>query len=420
MNKEFKYLGVSYKKAELSFRESISLNEEEKKILIQKVKEVTGCEELLIISTCNRTGVYYSFRTSLKNEILSLWGIVKQITDLNTQEDLFVEINDHIEASNNLFRVSMGLDSQVIGDLQISNQFKRAYQTSADEDACGPFLHRIMHSVFYTNKRVVQETAYRDGTASVSYAAVDLAKELCASFKTPKILLVGLGEIGREVASNLRDAEFAEVTLMNRTWETTNKMATDLKMSTAKFEDLNQEILNHHVIISTVQTEKPIICQSTIDAEELGLKYFIDLSVPRSIDENIGEIQGTLLYNIDNINSQTSKTIEKRIAAIPKVEAIIEQSMDELHDWEQEMEVSPTINKLKNALEDIRQKEINKHIKELNPQNLEQIDAITRGMMQKIMKLPVLQLKAACKRGEAETLIDILNGLFDLEKQEVN
>src|SRR5690606_4833645 len=118
-----------------------------------------------------------------------------------------------------LFEVAIGLDAQVIGDLQISGQVKNAYQWSADENMAGPFLHRLMHTIFFANKRVVQETAFRDGAASISYAAKELAEDLTTGLRDPKILVVGVGEIGQDVCLNLADAGLRNVTILNRTRE---------------------------------------------------------------------------------------------------------------------------------------------------------------------------------------------------------
>ena len=312
----------------------------------------------------------------------------------------------------------MGLESQLVGDIQISHQFKKAYQTSVDEDACGPFTHRLMHSIFFTNKRVVQETSYRDGTASVSYASVELIKDFASNFQDPKILIIGLGEMGSDVAKNLKDSGFS-ITLCNRTKQIADELANELDLKTLDFENLTSGVLSHDIILSAAQVEEPIIKTSFFKDKQFALKYLIDLSVPRSIEASVSDIAGTLLYNIDNIKSQTEETILKRQLAIPSVETIIGESITDLHHWEQEMEVSPTIHKLKDTLEDIRKEEIARHFKSIDETQLEQIESITKGMMQKIIKLPVMQLKAACKRGEAETLIDVLNDLFNLEGQTV-
>jgi len=416
---EFKYIGVSFKKADLELREALSLNENECKQLVSEIIDITDCHELLIISTCNRTGVYYNHPSDLSNDIIKLLGIKKGIQNLSNQKDNFLHINDHSEAVDYIYRVSMGLESQVVGDLQISNQFKKAYQTSADLNACGPFVHRLMHSIFFANKRVVQETSFRDGAASVSYAAVELAEDFADAFKDGSLLVLGLGEIGKDVASNLKRSDIPNITLCNRTEEVAKSLAEEFDFNYCPLENLEEAVANHNIIISSVQADSPIITPDTLTkAGDFGLKYFIDLSVPRSIAPTVGEIPGTLIYNIDNIKNLTEEIVKKRLEAIPQVEAIISSAITDLETWEQEMEVSPTIHKLKNALEGIRKEEISKYTKNINPEEMENIELITKGMMQKIIKLPVLQLKAACKRGEAETLIDILNDLFNLEKQE--
>ena len=146
-------------------------------------------------------------------------------------------------------------------------------------------------------------------------------------------------------------------------------------------------------------------------------KYFIDLSIPRSADPSIEEIPGVVLYNLDNIQEKTNEAVEKRKAAIPFVESIINESMAEFEDWSREMIISPTIQKLKNSLEQIRKEELARFLRNAKPEEAARLDEMSRAMMQKILKYPVLQLKAACKRGEAETLSELLNELFNLDKQ---
>ena len=151
----------------------------------------------------------------------------------------------------------------------------------------------------------------------------------------------------------------------------------------------------------------------------LTYKYFIDLSVPRSVEPEVEQVAGMMLYNVDTIRARANAALTRRLDAVPAVRTIIEESIAEFNDWSKEMIVSPTINKLKNALEQIRQEEMARFTKSLSEEEAAKMDRITSSMMQKIIKLPVLQLKAACKRGEAETLIDVLNDLFDLEKKTV-
>jgi glutamyl-tRNA reductase len=417
MHQHFKALSLSHKTAPLEIRELVALNEDSCKSLLTQIREFADISEILILSTCNRTEVYYSSPEDLSLTIIQLLGL--QTGSLGQLEpSYFASYTQHNDAVKYLFEVSLGLHSQVIGDMQISNQIKNAYQWTADLGLAGPFLHRLMHTIFFTNKRVVQETCFRDGAASASYAAVELVEELTADIQQPKVLVVGLGEIGADVCKNLADKKIADITLTNRSIEKAEQLAKDYTLRVADFANLAEEVQQADVVISSVAKAEPLFTRQLVeDLDILSFKYFIDLSVPRSVEASVEDIPGVLVYNIDNIRNRATEALEKRILAIPKVERIITEALEDFFDWSKEMTVSPTIHKLKNALEQIRQEEMARHLKYLSPEEMEKMEKITKGMMQKIIKLPVLQLKAACKRGEAETLIDVLNDLFDLEKQ---
>ena len=197
MQKTFRAISLSHKSAPVEIREVIALDEGSIHSLLLKLKDFFSITDTLILSTCNRTEVYYSHEIDLNEEIIKLIGLEKGLTNVVDYMEYFKIHNEDRDAIEHLFRVSMGLEAQVVGDMQISNQVKRAYQASADLDMAGPFLHRLMHMIFFTSKRLVQETAFRDGAASVSYAAVELIEELTSNTYQPRVLLIGVGEIGR-------------------------------------------------------------------------------------------------------------------------------------------------------------------------------------------------------------------------------
>ncbi|MFW5759957.1 MAG: glutamyl-tRNA reductase, partial [Cyclobacteriaceae bacterium] len=198
MYQNFKALSVSFKNTPLEIREKLALDEEMTERLLRFFKEFSSLSEILLISTCNRTEIYYSGDEITSLEIIKMLCIEKGLSNPDKLLHYFQPYHG-TEAVEHLFRVALGLEAQVVGDLQITNQVKRAYQLSADYDMAGPFLHRLMHTIFFANKRVVQETAFRDGAASVSYAATELVEELTTHIINPKILVLGLGEIGADV-----------------------------------------------------------------------------------------------------------------------------------------------------------------------------------------------------------------------------
>ena len=395
----------------------MALNHDQVNKLLSYFKEFGDISEAMILSTCNRTEVYYQSDSNKKQEIIRLIGIENGVNKISRYEKYFQDLDDHQKSIQHLFNVAIGLEAQVVGDLQISNQVKRAYQSSADTGLAGPFLHRLMHTTFFTNKKVVQETTFRDGAASVSYVAADMVKDLASEIINPNVLILGVGEIGADVCRNLADAGFENVHIANRTAQKAEKLAAECGFDTIPFNEAISKLGDADVIISSIATEEPFITAQMVKNLNIqGHKYLFDLSVPRSIEDEVDNIAGALLYNIDDIKSKANAALEKRMRAIPRVKEIIEESISEFSAWSSEMVVSPIINKLKSALEEIRQEEIARHLKGSDLQQAKMIDRLTKSMMQKIIKLPVLQLKAACKRGEAETLIDVLNDLFDLEK----
>lgn len=414
MQSWFQVVSLTYRKAPLTVREKIALSEDEAKTFMLKVKDFFDVSDLLVVSTCNRTEVYVNSSQSLTTELIKLLLIFKGISDSEEYLPYFEIFENSEDTIRHLFEVATGLHSQVVGDMQVPNQIKRAYQASADAQLAGPFLHRLMHTIFYANKRVALETEFRDGAASVSYAASDLALSLVHQ---PKILIVGLGEIGQDVCKNLVARGVTTIQITNRTRKRTEEVAGELGCEVVEWEDLDKAMAKSDIVISSITRSEPLFTKERV--AELGnlvsYKYFLDLSVPRSVEPTVEELNGIVLYDIDSIRSRTDEALQRRIAAVPAVRAIIESAMVEFNDWSKEMIVSPTINKLKAALEQIRREELSRYMKGLSDSELAVVEKVTSSMMQKIIKLPVLQLKAACKRGEAETLIDVLNDLFNLE-----
>ena len=415
MYESLKVVGLSHDSSPIAIRESVAFSENESRNFLDRMREILGVEEALILSTCNRTEIYYTSDLDLSNAILNLLKIENGI---DHGIDSYFWNKENLPALRHLFRVALGLEAKVLGDIQISNQVKKAYQCSADQHLSGPFFHRLMHTIFYANKRVVQETVFRDGAASVSYACVGLVQQFIQNFSDPKILVLGLGEIGRDVADNMEEMN-ASITLSNRNALTTHALAKQYGYEVLPFEELLKNIAKFDVIISSVQVPKPIIMKDHIPEQLLSQKLFVDLAVPRSMDSELDTIDGIILYNVDQIEEQTSGIIERRRAAITEVELILDETIEELKNWSLEMEVSPTIKKLKKALEEIRKEEIARYVGKVTEVEQDLIDKVTKSIVQKVIKLPVLQLKAACKRGEAETLVEVLNDLFNLEKDEL-
>ncbi len=420
MQIKFRVVSLSHRSAPVHIRELISLDEVAIQRLLLKLKEFFNLTDALVLSTCNRTEVYYSHELDLSSELIKLIGIERGLTDAISYLDYFQVINNEKEAVTHLFRVSMGLEAQVIGDIQISNQVKRAYQTAADLELAGPFLHRLMHTIFFTNKRVVQETAFRDGAASLSYATIELIESLTQNIFQPRILIIGVGEIGEDVAKNMVHLPTAKIKITNRTLAKAEEIGIPLGFEVIPFDSCLIAIEEADVVVCSIRMPEPFITKQWIEAVSIpSYKVLIDLSVPRSIETSVEKLPGVVLYNVDNIQSKATAALQNRLESIPSVEAILEESIEEFGAWQKEMVVSPTIQKLKQALEQIRQEELGRYLKNADEKEYLLIDKITKSMMQKILKVPVVQLRAACQRDEAAEMIELITDLFDLEKSKI-
>jgi glutamyl-tRNA reductase len=418
MENKFKVLTLSYKNAPIAIRELVALNENGCRNLLLKIKEFTSAEDVMVLSTCNRTEVYYSSEKDLSREIIKLIALEKGFIATKNIQPFFRHLTNSEEAINHLFQVSLGLESQVIGDVQILNQVKIAYQWAADANTAGPFLHRLMHTIFFTNKRVVNETAFRDGAASVSYATVELVEELTREIENPRVLMIGVGEIGADVCRNFIKSKLSNIIITNRTFEKARALAEECNALAVPYETLWEEIKKADVVISSVPGDALFISKETIEAMgEYRYKFFIDLSMPRSIDNALETLPGAFVYNVDNIRNRATEAQERRLAAIPEVKNIITEAMAEFNVWAQELVISPAIQQFRQMLEEIRQQEMARYLKKLSDSEKELVEMVTKSMMQKILKYPVVELKAACQRGESENLLQGLSTLFNLEKE---
>lgn len=419
MFEHFKYLSLSHHNAPVQIRELIYLNEEECRKLYQLQKDYLNLQDCLVFSTCNRTEIYYHSDKDLSHSFISFLGHIKGIQNIEQYTQYFDIASDPYQAVEHLFEVSAGLHSAVLGDIQIANQIKEAYKIAVECGSTGPLMHRLMHTVFHANKRIHQETVFREGTASVSYAASQLADSLAEQIIGPKALVIGAGEMGREVAINLKNTCIKDITLCNRTFEKAQELAKEHHFSVLPFEQLPNKVKDFDVIIVAASGEKPVIESIHFADAPFKLYFVIDIAVPRGVADDVSKIPLLSLYNIDDLKNEITEAQEARKKAIPAVKNIIHETVQEFYEWTRELELSPVINKMKEALEQIRQEELKKFVKNASQAEIERMEALTKSIVQKIIKLPVLQLKASCQRGQSETLIDVLNDLFDLEKNKI-
>jgi glutamyl-tRNA reductase len=423
---QLRNLHLTFKNAPLEVREKWTFDETETRFLLADLKEKLDIEEVLVISTCNRTEIFYIAPQNLREPILEILSYFKEL-DWREYSEYFIEIETTHRAINRLMRISVGAESQVLGDFQITNQVKRAYQWATDAGTVGTFLHRLMHLIFQTHKRIAQETNFRDGAASVSYAATELVVQMArhaTDALNPTILIIGMGEIGEDTVRNLHKKGIKNVLITNRTYAKAALLATENAYDAVEFERIEESLAKADVVVCSIAKNEPFITKSLIQKLRATYpqmpkhQFFIDLSLPRSIESDLADLGNLTLFNLDQIHERTEAAIQKRREALPKVERIISEMQLQFEQWVKEQSVSPALRRFKEALEQIRQEEINRFSRKISEAERGQIEEITKNILQKILKKPALHLKMACKRGEESHLVDALRELFNLEKED--
>ena len=418
----FRALSLSVKRAPLAVREQLALDEAACRQLLRTLRHELGLTDLLVLSTCQRTEVYYAGAQDCSGEILLALGHLKQCPIGPDWQPYFEVLTEAEAVVQHLFDVALGLEARVLGDWQVISQVKQAYQWSAALGMAGPFLHRLLHAVFAAHKRVQTETRFRDGAASASYATLELVQELTAHLACPRVLVVGVGAIGADVCRHLaaRKASFGDVALCNRTRQKAAELAAQTGLRLAEFDDLPAALREADIVISAIRCPQAFFTRALVArASGAAGQVFVDLSVPRSVAPDVAQVSGVQLYNIDAIRSKTSAALAQRQAAVPQVRALITESLAQLHTWSHARRISPLIKQLKNKLEHLRQRELDRYGKRLSPAEAALLEATTRSLMQQVLKQQVLHLKAACQCPNGEPLVAQLSEFFAFDYQAV-
>lgn len=412
MTEVFKVLSINHKLAPVEIREQFTMTPNECSDFLCLLRDTLGLSEGLVVSTCNRTEIYINHDDTTNTEVYKLLCATKAIKSSGGLEEYFV-FHEGTDAINHLYNVAIGLDSQVLGDIQIFGQVKQSYQLATDLEMAGPFLHRLMHSIFNVHKKVSQQTKFKTGAASISYNAVKLLSSNTILSKDVKILISGTGSIGTATAKNLLKCGYTNVTLTNRTIAKAQEIGKVCGFDVIEFEYHKSHLQNYDVLVSSVGSAD---FYSAKDLKIAGLVAAIDLSAPRSIT-NDGDGSNLRLFDIDDVGNMRDDTLSVRTSEVVKVTDLIQSGMMEFVAWSEEMNATGSIKTFKNSLENIRKECIKANLKRMSSKELQMVELVTSQFINKIVQKPIIKLKQECKRNNADQLSEVLIELFDLNQE---
>ncbi len=413
-------VGLNHRTAPIEIRERLFFTDDEIQKSLAELTE-SMLNEAVLFSTCNRTELYgLTGEDVLSGDTIVEYLIrTKNASDAAFPEHFYTFFS--CGAVYHLFKMTSGADSMVIGDIQILGQVKDAYALARKTQTTGIITHKLFENAFHVGKRVRTETELCEGAVSISYAAVELAGKIFDDLGKKRALLIGAGETGELTAKHLIGRGIGRLVVVNRTRSKAEEIVSQLGGSVVDFESISSELTNIDIIISSIST--PGFVMREADLRRVMRERFndplfiIDIGMPRNIDPAAKKIENVFLYDIDTLNRMIDQNLEKRKSEIPKVNRIILEELSSFHKWFDSLQVSPTIQQLREVIESIRSDEVQRHINRFAESDRELVELLTKRIVNKILHTPVINLKNGNGASDEEILkkISTIRHLFGLE-----
>lgn len=417
-------VGLSHKTASVEIREKLSIPEVKIEEAIAHLKTYPHIQEVSIISTCNRLEIYAITKETKQGvvEISQFLSETGQIPFQELRRHLFVLL--HQDAVRHLMRVAAGLESLVLGEGQILAQVKTAHKLSQKYQGIGQLLDRLFKQAITAGKRVRSETNIGTGAVSISSAAVELADNKARNLSTAKVTIIGAGKMSRLLVQHLLSKGVSDITIVNRSQKRVKELQEKFpqaELKTRLLSEMLTTIAQSDIVFTSTGATQPIVNKEqlvSILTVEQSL-MLIDISVPRNVDADVQEIVQVESYNVDDLKAVVAANHQQRREMAQEAEALLEQEVDAFKLWCQSLETVPTISSLRNKIESIREQELQKALSRLGAEfgekHQEVIEALTRGIVNKILHEPMVQLRAQQDLEARRICLESLEMLFDLE-----
>jgi glutamyl-tRNA reductase len=420
-------VGLSHKSAPVEVREKLSIPEPQTEGAIAHLLSYPSIEEVTILSTCNRLEIYIVTHESEQGirEVIQFLCEHSKLPVMSLRPYLFMLL--HQDAVMHLMRVSSGLDSLVLGEGQILAQVKTTHKIGQQYKGIKTVLNRLFKQAITAGKRVRSETNIGTGAVSISSAAVELAQMKVQNLAAVRVAIVGAGKMSRLLVQHLISKGAGEICILNRSVKRAEELAKQFTACTIQTQSLTEmmSVINESdlVFTSTSATE-PILDRSKLEMvldPNRALMVF-DISVPRNVHSDVNELNNVQAFNVDDLKAVVAQNQESRRKIAQEAESILEQEVEAFETWWRSLETVSTISSLRNKIETIREQELEKALSRLGSEfgekHQEVIEALTRGIVNKILHDPMVQLRAQQDVEARQHCMQTLQKLFNLDAEE--
>jgi glutamyl-tRNA reductase len=409
-------LGLNHKSAPIEVRERFVFCEEDIKRFIPLLK-LNGVSGAIILSTCNRTEVYYEMNEFLvpltSSDIENLLFTFRK-ADKEVRKYFYHKDNEAV--AGHLFHVGSGLDSMALGEYQIVGQIKTAIQISKTHKLISCGLSKLFDDALKAGKQVRTETALNKGAVSISYAGVELASKKLHHLNTHPVLLVGAGQTSELTIQNLIKKSCSLFTIVNRTREKAEELAEKYHATVAEIDQLAELLICNDIVITSTASKKPLfdvqmVKEAMVKREGKPL-FFIDLSVPRNVAMEVGDLEHVHVYDVDALNHVIENNLEKRKGEIFMAEQMIAASVAEFMKWFNIRALAPTFRTISTSFQEASKNVLDGMIKNREDDEYEKAMEYGDLITKKLIGMMIENIKSVTDNGCNREYITVVNQLF--------
>jgi glutamyl-tRNA reductase len=393
-------LGVSHNTAAVALRERLALTERGGRRFLQELVAHDAISEAVAISTCNRTEIYFVTSDPVRAEAELLGRLARDAEIRPTELAGVVYSPRNCDAARQLYRVTAGLDSMIVGEAEVQGQVKRAYEAALDAGTTGPMTNRLFGAALQAGKRVRSETGIGRERVSVSTVAVDLARAVVGDLGSRSVVIIGAGETAELTAQALADQGVRTVFVANRHADRARSLAERFGGEVGSLDSLPMRLQDADIVVSSTSSPHPIVGAAELElvmrARDARPLVLIDIAVPRDIEHACGEIEGVSVYDMDDLQAVVARNLRVREAERAKAEAVVEEEIQRFARWLAQLDVMPTITSLREHGADIVDQVLAENAgrwESASPRDLARIEAVARAVMQRLLHEPTIRLK---------------------------
>ncbi|MCG8700205.1 MAG: glutamyl-tRNA reductase, partial [Bacteroidales bacterium] len=406
----------NHKTAAVNIRENFHISDSELTPFSELVLQNTEITELVVLSTCNRMEIYFYHKKECKNKtIKQLLNLLVQFKNIEDDYSHLFYTHTNRDAVQHLFEVTSGIDSMIVGENQIVSQVKDCYLKATKKAFTDAVLMRLFQKSFETSKRVRSETKIQYGATSVSYTAIDMCGKKKGDLRNKNILLLGAGETGKIALSHLAKQYGGNYIIANRTLEKAEELSEQFGGNVLPFEEYLNVLPNCDIIIAATHASQILINKKDVtgyDDDGKTDQLFIDLSVPRNIDESINQLPGKEVLAVDDLQTMVDATNQIRIESIEQAGEIISSMVNEFYHWLEVRKLSPIIKSITQNVQKIHSQELEAFKNGCTREQIQIIESFGNRLSKKITNELIKQLKQLAENDGEDKNLDKIKELF--------